>query len=184
MTLEQRQRISTPRLEMVAATLEHVSAELEGAEQLAQLLNAEIDSGWPPGEYDRGAQEYFRDRLSEGGPDVVGWYGWYAIRRAEAGESAVVVGAGGYFGPPNEVGVVEIGVSIVPNWQGCGYATEIVAALVANAFQDRCIRRVIAHAAPTNLASQRLLVKCGFGFVGNEPESGDDLFEIVREPLA
>ncbi|MGX9364520.1 hypothetical protein ACTVJH_00570 [Desulfoplanes sp. PS50] len=54
---------------------EIVSAELEAPEQLASLLNAEIETGWPPGEYDRDAQEFVRDRLQGGGLSAVGIFG-------------------------------------------------------------------------------------------------------------
>jgi len=60
-------KLSTNRLELIAATLDHICAELEAPERLPFLLDAEVEPGWPPGEYDRGAQEFFRDRLKEGG---------------------------------------------------------------------------------------------------------------------
>jgi hypothetical protein len=62
-------RLSTNRLELIAATLAHLSAELESPEHLATMLNARVSQGWPPGEYDW-----------ESGPEVIGWYGWYALR--------------------------------------------------------------------------------------------------------
>ena len=176
-------KISTNRLELVAATLDHVCAELESPERLASLLSVEVEPGWPPGEYDRGAQEFFQDRLREGGTAVIGWYGWYAIRRGSPNQSSVLVGAGGYLGPPSESGEVEIGLSVVPAWQGLGYATELVEALVVNAFADLRVRKVTAHTTPQNLTSCRLLEKSGFRSVGIDEESGSIRFEILRKPL-
>ena len=123
---KQLRRFSTDRIDLVASTLDHLLAELDSSEHLASMLNAEIGPGWPPGEYDRGAQEFFRDRLIDGGEKVVGWYGWYAMKRAHAGQPAAVVAAAGFFGPPDEAGVVEIGYSVVESFQKQGYATEIV----------------------------------------------------------
>jgi len=158
-------KLLTNRLELIAATIEYVRAELEAPERLASLLEAQVEQGWPPGEYDRDAQEFFLARLTDGGMSVVGWYGWYALRRGDACKPSVLVGAGGYFGPPNEEGIVEIGFSVMPSWQGLGYATEIAGVLVENAFSNTRIQEVIAHATPGNLASRKVLEKCGFRYV-------------------
>lgn len=173
-------KLSTNRLELIAATLDHLCAEIEAPDRLASLLNVRVEAGWPPGEYDRDAQEFFRDRLQEGGTSAIGWYGWYAVQRGNSNRPSVLVGAGGYFGPPNEEGEVEIGFSIVSAWQGLGYATEIAQRLVENAFADRRVKKTIAHATPINLASSRVLEKSGFQYVCTEEDSGNNLFEIRR----
>ncbi|GAK57620.1 acetyltransferase, GNAT family protein [Candidatus Vecturithrix granuli] len=172
--------LSTQRLELIAATLEHLCAELDAPERLASPLNAQVAPGWPPGEYDRDAQEFFRDRLKEGGSAAIGWYSWYAVRRATPGQPPALVGAGGYFGPPGESGEIEIGFSVIPAWQALGYATEIARALVERAFADVHVNNVIAHTAPENLASRKVLEKCGFHYVGLDADSGNCLFEIQR----
>ncbi|MEW6413126.1 MAG: GNAT family N-acetyltransferase [Candidatus Zixiibacteriota bacterium] len=174
-------KISTNRLDLIAATLEHVLAELKSLQSLASLLRAEVADGWPPGEYDRSAQEFFRDRLKEGGHTVVGWYGWYAVRRGDTNRRSVLVGAAGYFGPPNEQGEVEIGLSVMPAWREQGFATEIVRALIENAFNDPRVNKIIAHTTPANVASCRLLEKCGFLYVGKDGPPGNILYELPRQ---
>ncbi len=173
--------LATARLDVVAATLDHIHAELESPERLAALLQADIDAGWPPGEYDRGAQEFFRDRLREGGPETVGWYTWYAIRRG--GPQRALVGAAGFLGPPSEEGDAEIGFSIMPAWRGQGYATELVGMLLTWAFDDPRVRRILAHTTPQNAASCRVLEKSGFHPVGRAEESQTIRFELPR-PLS
>jgi [ribosomal protein S5]-alanine N-acetyltransferase len=172
-------RLSTNRLELIAATLDHVCAELEAPESLIALLNSQMEPGWPPGEYDRDAQEFFRDRLKEGGLSVVGWYGWYAVLRGSPSQPSILIGAGGYFGPPGEDGVVEIGFSIIPTRQNFGYATELAEMLIKNAFTDIRVQKVIAHTTPMNLASCKVLEKCGFKYVCRDEESGNSLYEII-----
>jgi len=163
---------------MVAATLEHVCAELEDAELLGGILSVKVDPDWPPGEYDHQAQEFFRDRLREGGKDVIGWYVWYIILRNDPRSGSVLVGSAGFFGPPNDRGEVEIGISILPAWEGRGFATEIVRMLVLHAFTDTRVLKIIAHTAPQNMASQRVLEKSGFRLMDKRTEDGRLRFEI------
>lgn len=167
----------TRRLRLVAATLDHVHAELDSPGLLASLLQAQVADGWPPGEYDRNAQEFFRDRLGAGGRSVVGWYGWYAVQREEPGRLPALVGAGGYPGPPNERGEVEIGFSMMPLLRNRGYATEMARALVLNALDDTRVRMVLARTIPGNGASIRVLTKSGFELVGPDFDSGICLFQ-------
>jgi len=173
-------KLRTNRLELTAATIDHIRAETKSSEHLARLLGTQVETGWPPGEYDRDARGFFGCCLKEGGTSVVGWYIWYAVRGEGEGRSSMLVGAGGYFGPPNEGGEVEIGFSMMPSSQGHGYATEMAKALVSNAFGDIRVQRVIAHTHPDNIASVKVLTKCGFRCTYRDQESGNDLFEILR----
>ena len=154
--------IQTSRLTLIASSPEHLRAELEFPSTLGTLLGAEIPPSWPPGEYDRGAQEFFLARLVESGSEAVGWFGWYAVRRADSLHVATVVGAAGYFGPPSEEGVVEIGYSTCPEWRGRGYATEMARALVEHAAAYPHVTRVVARTNSDNAASVAVLESCGF----------------------
>jgi RimJ/RimL family protein N-acetyltransferase len=164
-------KIRTERLELFAASIDHLAAELESPSRLAALLNALVPEGWPPGEYDRPAIEFFRARLSEN-PEAIGWYVWYAVERAGEGRPATLLGAGGYFGPPDADGAVEVGYSILPGFQGRGFATEFVRALVARAFSTAGVARVIAHTFPGNAGSVKVLERSGFVLVGPGREPG------------
>lgn len=157
--------LRTRRLDLIAATLEHVSAELEDHSSLGRLLGIPIPADWPPGEYDRHAIEYFQSQLLAGGSAVVGWYGWYAITRNTEGLCESLVAGAGYFGPPRE-GVVEIGYSVIPAARRQGYASEIVTALVVNAFEDPSVQQVVAHTTDENIASIKVLLGRGFIRVG------------------
>jgi RimJ/RimL family protein N-acetyltransferase len=164
--------IRTERLDLVAATLAHLDAEMESPARLGHLLGAEIPASWPPGEYDRSAMVFFRDRLSEGA-DAVGWYTWYAMHRPLEGGGRVLVGAGGYLGPPGADGTVEVGYSIAPEFEGRAFATEMVEALVSRALGVAGVVRVVAHTKATNTGSIKVLERCGFttAGAGNEPDT-------------
>jgi len=156
--------LRTRRLDLVAATLDHLDAELATPSTLGGLLGVDLPPEWPPGEYDRDALEFFHAQL-EARPDHAGWYTWYAITRDLQGSRELLVAGAGYFGPP-AAGTAEIGYSVIPSARRNGYATEIVAALVENAFADPSVQQVIAHTSEGNAASARVLVRCGFERVG------------------
>ena len=152
----------TPRLLLLAASRALLTAELHKPRYFPVLLGAALPADWPPGEYDRPAMEYFLERLTAGGRDAAGWYGWYALRKAEGATPRTLVGAGGFLGPPDAAGTAEIGYSIAADWRGQGLATELVAGLVQQAAATGRVRRLLAHTDAANLASQRVLLGNGF----------------------
>jgi ribosomal-protein-alanine N-acetyltransferase len=156
--------IDTARMRLIAAQLAHLRTELAEPMQLAALLGVEVPASWPPGEYDRDAIVYFLSQYEIRGPAAIGWYGWYAVRRAEGTSAAKLVGAGGYFGPPSADGTVEIGYSIVDETRGEGYGTELARALTDRALRHPGVRRVIAHVQADNVASHMVLKRAGFRF--------------------
>lgn len=171
--------LRTSRLDLVAATLAHLEAELASPSTLDAALGVEIPDGWPPGEYDRDALEFFHAQLTAGGPDHVGWYGWYAITRNPQGERESLVAGAGYMGPPSG-GIAEIGYSVIPSARRQGYATEIVAALVSHAFAQATVHEVVAHTSDANVASTQVLLRCGFERVGAGTEPGSVRHRITR----
>jgi RimJ/RimL family protein N-acetyltransferase len=173
-----KKRLETRQLSLVAATPALLDAELESHAHLAALLEAQVEPGWPPGEYDRAAQEFFRQQMEEDG--TAGWLVWYAIRPGTPERPAVLVGAGGYCGPPDRDGRVEIGFSVLPGWQGRGYATELARALIENAFSESEVEQVVAHTTEDNAASRRVLEKSGFVRVGTD--NGQLRYELRQRP--
>jgi [ribosomal protein S5]-alanine N-acetyltransferase len=169
--------IVTDRLLLIPATRAHVEAELEGNTAFGELLNAMVPPSWPPGAYDRDAQEYFLKSLSETGELGVGWFGWYAVRQANPLAHATVIGCGGYFGPPTRDGVVEIGYSICPEWQGNGFATEMTRALVEHVLQQANVSAIVAHTDAENTASMAVLQHSGFAQAEHTDQAGALLFE-------
>jgi [ribosomal protein S5]-alanine N-acetyltransferase len=89
-------------------------------------------------------------------------------------ERNVVVGSGGFKGPPVE-GRVEIGYGIAPTERGRGLATEAVAALCKLAFDNALVRQIFAETAVHNLPSQRVLEKNLFLRTGIRDTADDDV---------
>ena len=69
-------------------------------------------------------------------------------------------------------GAVEIGYGLLEEFQGHGYATEAVGAAVEWALKQPGVTCVDAETEPDNVASQRVLEKCGFHFSGAVGEEG------------
>ena len=66
----------------------------------------------------------------------------------------------------------EIGYGILDEFQGKGYATEAVKLALAWAFSHAGVAVVEAETDPDNIASQRVLAKCGFKPTGTIGEEG------------
>ena len=174
---------TTNRLVLVAATVDHLRAELVSPERLGILLGTEVPQGWPPGEYDEGAQKFFLERLSLGGSDVVGWYGWYALLHRGSQDTGPLIASGGFLGPPNEVGEVEIGYSVHEDWRGNGYATEMADELIKYAFEDARVQRILAHTTSQNPGSCKVLEHLGFRDSGVRPDTLGIEYELLRDHI-
>jgi RimJ/RimL family protein N-acetyltransferase len=61
---------------------------------------------------------------------------------------------------------VEVGYRLLPNAWGQGYATEVTRELVRYGFDDVGLDRIIGVTHPDNVASQRVLMKCGLADSG------------------
>ena len=170
--------IRTKRLRLIPATVELLIADLAGPAALELALRVTVPGSWPPEFYDTEALEYTLERL-QNGPDPRGWWTYYFIRD-EPGQPAVVVGIGGYTGPPDTEGTVEVGYSVVLEYRRQGYATEATRGLVAHAFGDAAVQRVIAQTLPELAASIGVLEKSGFTYAGTGSDAGAIRYVLER----
>ena len=170
--------IRTPRLRLIPATVETLTAELDGRAAFERRLGLRVPEDWPPERYDRDATAYVLARLTDD-PDPRPWWLHYIVLEEE--EGPVVAGLVGYKGPPDTTGTVEVGYGVLPAFRRRGIATEATRKLVARAFAHVEVRRVVAETYPTLRPSIRVLTKCGFRFVGAGSEAGLVRFELTRE---
>ena len=165
--------ITTPRLTLIPATVAHARAELADRAAFARLLGAAVPDAWPP-ESAADALPLFLEWL-EAAPDRVGWFGWYALTRADLGAPVLVAG-GGFLGPPAG-GAMQLGYSVLPEFQRQGYATEMVGELLGWAFSQPGVTLVAAETEWANPASVRVLEKSGFTPAGTASAPGGARFE-------
>jgi ribosomal-protein-alanine N-acetyltransferase len=171
--------IQTKRLKLIPATVALARAEVADRNEFARLLGAPVPDNWPP--------EMLADALPtflgwlEAAPDRAGWFGWYALAEVENPLSPVLVASGGFLGPPQD-GMVEIGYSVLPQYEGQGYATEMVTALVQWAMEQPGVVRVVAETEWANPASVRVLLKAGFVPGGTAREPSGARFQLAVNP--
>lgn len=163
--------LETPHLKLVPANQELSAADLVSCSELATMLGAHVPINWPP-EIMQDALPWFHRQLSEN-PDQVGWYTWYAISTERI---PILVASGGFMGPPSE-GIVETGYSVLPQYLGRGFATEMMRALLAWAFKAPAVELIVAEVEKQNASSIRVLQKLGFSVAGPGREKGTLRYE-------
>ncbi len=151
--------IEASRVRLVPATVELVRAEIGDRREFGRLLQASVPENWPP-EPVRDALPGFLTSM-EAARHQVGWFGWYALAVVGVEGLPVLVGSGGFKGPP-QAGTVESGYSVLPQYQGKGYATDMVRGLVRWALTHAGVDRIVAETGESNPASVRVLLKAGF----------------------
>jgi len=149
-------RLSTPRLELVAATAALARADVDDRTRLAALLSCAVPGSWPPATM-ADVLEYFAKQLEDGAV-LPGWQNWYVIVR----ESRTLIGGAGFMGAPNEAGIVTLGYSVAEGFEGLGYTTEVVGGLLRWLADTGRVKRVFATTFERHHASVRILEKNGF----------------------
>jgi [ribosomal protein S5]-alanine N-acetyltransferase len=172
-------QLVTPRLELVAATLELARADVNDLAAFAKLLGVPRPATWPPPLNDEQSQRYFLSSMEKAGPADAGWHLWFCIRR----EPRALLGNIGFKGVPKN-GIADIGYSLLEEHHRNGYCTEAVRALIGWAFQHSAVARVVADTLPELVPSIRVMEKSGLVFIGDGPiEDGLKTirYELTRE---
>lgn len=106
--------------------------------------------------------------------------GWVQLSLLER-EDGSLVGDVGFTHAEGEPGVIKIGYTVAPVFQGIGYASEAVAAIVAYAFERLGAKVVRAYASAENIASIRVAEKAGMRLMERfEHHSGGETWHGVR----
>jgi RimJ/RimL family protein N-acetyltransferase len=106
--------------------------------------------------------------------------GWVQFT-VEEREGGTIVGDVGFAVADGEPNVIKVGYTISPEFQGRGYATEAIRALVDYAFGTLGAEIVRAHASAANASSIRVAEKVGMRLVERvEYREGDEVWHGVR----
>jgi ribosomal-protein-alanine N-acetyltransferase len=164
-------RLRTTRLEVISATLEMARAERDEPLRLERDFGIRLAKPWPPPLNDEASLAWSISVL-EANKDAAGWSFWYFTLPGAEGAPALAIGNGGFKGPPDADGTIEIGYSVLEEYQRRGYASEAVGALIAWGFAQPGVRRVIAETFPELIGSIGVLGKLGFKRIGDGSEPG------------
>ncbi|HJS27805.1 MAG TPA: GNAT family N-acetyltransferase [Actinomycetota bacterium] len=112
-------------------------------------------------------------------PGEPGWVQFSVLER----EGGRLVGDVGLSPAEGEPGVIKVGYTISPGFQGHGYATEAVSALVDFAFERLGADVVRAHASGDNTRSHRVAEKVGMRLVERfrRTEGGETWYGVRYE---
>lgn len=165
--------ITTKNLRLVVIRRDHIEAFQRNKSDLGQLLGVAIPDGWP--EFPE-ALSKLMPLLDPGGESLPassspsGWHGYFFIHPGQN----VLVGNGGFKGPPDESGTVEIGYEIAVEYRNRGFATEAARGMIEYAFSHEEVQAVSAHTLAVTNASNAVLEKAGMRFNGEraDPEEG------------
>jgi ribosomal-protein-alanine N-acetyltransferase len=164
--------VHTSRLDLTPLGAGAVDALLTGdGERLRRLTSARFRDPVPP-PYMADALPVVRDRLRER-PEEAQWWNWLVVDR-EAGEA---VGSVAFAGPPDAEGAVLVGYAMYGAYEGRGYATEAVKAMVTWAFAQPGVREVRALAPVWNTPALRVAENVGMRPVGSDED--DDVGEVL-----
>ncbi|NEA33178.1 GNAT family N-acetyltransferase [Streptomyces sp. SID13031] len=121
----------------------------------------------------------YRIAQLEDEPEAARWI----VRAAVSEPEGIVIGHGGFHGPPDENGMVEVGYTVDEPYRRQGYAKAILTALIERAAAEPGVRIVRASISPTNAAS--LATIAGFGFLeaGEQWDEEDGLELLFERPL-
>lgn len=153
--------MSSQDIELLVVLPEHREAFHRGKQHLAALIGAKVPDGWPT------FPEAFDLPMTQTQTACIEWPSYLFIWR----NLSTLVGNGGFVGPPNSEGEVEIGYEIAPAFRGRGFATKAVKAMVEVAFERPEVKAVVAHTLAEVNASNAVLKKVGMSFVRQVPNA-------------
>lgn len=169
MSLPRPDDIVTPRLTLIAITPEMVISEKNNDLRLGELIRCAIPANWPPIDWEPHVFDFLLNQLAEH-PEQLGWPRYVSF--APPGEPRILIGTLGAFTRTSRPSECEIGYSILPPFEGRGFATEGARALIDYVRGDDRLDSVIAHTFPAIQASIRVMEKCGLVFDGEGEEPG------------
>ncbi|AEV85246.1 acetyltransferase [Actinoplanes sp. SE50] len=111
-------------------------------------------------------------------PEAADWI----ARAAVTDPDGVVVGHGGFHGPPDADGIVEVAYSVDPAHRRQGHAKAMLRSLLDRADADPRVTAVRASIRPDNLGSRATIKGFGFRKIGEQWDPEDGLEDVYLRP--
>lgn len=171
-------RVRAGRLDLAPLTGEEVEALMSGnGARLRELTGVLFPDAAAPPPYMADPLPDVLERL-RARPDDAPWWNWLMVER----ETRRAVGSVAFGGPPDDDGAVLIGYAMYPQFEGHGYATEAVRAMVDWAFRQPGVRLVRALAPVWNTPALRVAENVGMRPVATNED--DDVGEVLVYALS
>lgn len=154
-------QIKTDRLMLITFTAEMMQAAISNEHELAQVAGYQVADNYPSDDY-KEILPFKIQRYSQY-PAENEWEGLIVHQ-----EDQMIMGDMGFRRSTDDPDELELGYSIVPAYQGRGYATEMAQALISWGLTQAGIKRVIASCDNNNQASIRVLEKAGLKRLGEQ----------------
>lgn len=103
-----------------------------------------------------------------------------AVHRADR----VVVGSIGFHDRPDADGMIEVGVTVVPEYRRLGLAQEMLRGMWAWVIDQPGVRTLRYTVSPDNAVSQHIVQRLGFAHCGqqiDEIDGPEDIYEVAAE---
>jgi ribosomal-protein-alanine N-acetyltransferase len=157
------------KISLLSHTPEHLRALLEGVGAYQSRFGIRVAEGVRDFLAGPEVSADFLERLN-GSTGVDPWKDGFAVVHIA---DNTVIGLCSFTGPPSADGMAEIAYGIAPGYQNRGHATEAAQELIAHAIASGRVRTIRAHTLPQYNASTRVLMKCGFTFIGEVTHAED-----------
>jgi RimJ/RimL family protein N-acetyltransferase len=175
--------IHSPRLELIALSLDFLNASIKGdLESAAQLIDLVVPMDWLEAKW---VMEIRLAQMRED-PALEPWL----LRAVGLRETRTMIGFIGFHTRPGAEYLhpyapegVEFGYTIFPPYRRMGFASEATEALMQWATSEHGVTRFVVSISPANEPSLRLARKFGFRKVGTvtDPENGvEDVFLLAQ----
>jgi [ribosomal protein S5]-alanine N-acetyltransferase len=168
--------ILTARLALIAITPEALQSEQLADGRLGSITSAAVPAEWPPEHWEPHVFELLLTRFAADSTEV-GWHRYIALRHDG---SRTLIGTMGGFRKAETPEECEVGYSVVPEFQGNGYATEATQAMMEWALAHPYLRAISAQTFPSLPKSIRVMEKCGMEFAGAGDEEGTVRYRLRR----
>ena len=168
--------IATPRLELHHICVDDLLSLFDSPEDVS------IYSGKPYANphrilMDQSGPLRWRVPQVKSDPSVNKWFVRWMVEK----ETREIVGSTSFHGPPDEQGMMEIGLGVHTDFQRRGYATEALIGMWSWVVDQPGVELLRYTVDPNNEASVALIKKFGFEGVGQQidPEDGpEDIYEM------
>ncbi|MBU3178514.1 GNAT family N-acetyltransferase [Clostridium estertheticum] len=148
--------LSTERLKIIPLTLHQFKLLLDGIDKMEKELKLNASNECLDDHTQEAMKGLYKEAVKNS--DRYCWYtNWQIILKSEN----KAIGSACFMKCPDENGEVEIGYGINSTYQNNGYMTEAAQAICEWAISQHDVSIIIAETEKDNIASHRVLKKCG-----------------------